>query len=178
MNQLGCRVDCTVSMRIITANGATKTPIGEIDDFSFEVNEKWNNKSCLACEETLLNEGMWNNISGQGGTYDTVCQYTILISDWVRKRTLIEAVWKKAIQQLDSCPHDDDKIWRMAIAKIKKTSPKEIRMIKNNPPESIELNWNSKPVINLLDPKQFYKHYQELVPTREKQAQCLEEINT
>ncbi|KAG9305815.1 hypothetical protein G9A89_001104 [Geosiphon pyriformis] len=38
MNQLGCRVDHAVSARIITADGATKTPIGEIDDLSIEVN--------------------------------------------------------------------------------------------------------------------------------------------
>ncbi|KAG9289643.1 hypothetical protein G9A89_014378 [Geosiphon pyriformis] len=31
-------IDCTASVRIITANGTTKTPIGEIDDFSIEVN--------------------------------------------------------------------------------------------------------------------------------------------
>ncbi|KAG9299240.1 hypothetical protein G9A89_013888 [Geosiphon pyriformis] len=38
MEQLGHRVDRTASARIITANGVTKTPIGEIDDFPFEVN--------------------------------------------------------------------------------------------------------------------------------------------
>ncbi|KAG9304646.1 hypothetical protein G9A89_020210 [Geosiphon pyriformis] len=38
MNQLGCQVDCAASTRIITANGATKTPISEIDDFLFEIN--------------------------------------------------------------------------------------------------------------------------------------------
>ncbi|KAG9285085.1 hypothetical protein G9A89_009896 [Geosiphon pyriformis] len=32
------RVDQAASTRIITADGATKTPIGEIDDFSFEIN--------------------------------------------------------------------------------------------------------------------------------------------
>ncbi|KAG9296265.1 hypothetical protein G9A89_014857 [Geosiphon pyriformis] len=31
-------IDCTASTRIITANGATKTPIGEIDNFFFKVN--------------------------------------------------------------------------------------------------------------------------------------------
>ncbi|KAG9299556.1 hypothetical protein G9A89_020727 [Geosiphon pyriformis] len=51
-------------------------------------------------------------------------------------------------------------------------------MIKNNPPEPIELDWNPEPVINLLDLKQFYKHYQKLAPMREEQKQCLEEINT
>ncbi|KAG9286358.1 hypothetical protein G9A89_014524 [Geosiphon pyriformis] len=38
MDQLGRRVDCTVSTRIITANEVTKTPIGKIDNFSIEVN--------------------------------------------------------------------------------------------------------------------------------------------
>ncbi|KAG9295566.1 hypothetical protein G9A89_003869 [Geosiphon pyriformis] len=35
-----------------------------------------------------------------------------------------------------------------------------------------------KSVINLLDPKQFHKHYQELAPTREEQEQHLEQLNT
>ncbi|KAG9301108.1 hypothetical protein G9A89_012491 [Geosiphon pyriformis] len=38
IDQLGCRVDCAASAKIITANGTTKTPIDEIDDFPFEVN--------------------------------------------------------------------------------------------------------------------------------------------
>ncbi|KAG9303718.1 hypothetical protein G9A89_018615 [Geosiphon pyriformis] len=37
MDQLGRRVDRAASARIITANGATKTLIGEIDNFSIEV---------------------------------------------------------------------------------------------------------------------------------------------
>ncbi|KAG9285503.1 hypothetical protein G9A89_006491 [Geosiphon pyriformis] len=38
MNQLGHQVDRAASARIITADEATKTLIGEIDDFSFKVN--------------------------------------------------------------------------------------------------------------------------------------------
>ncbi|KAG9295154.1 hypothetical protein G9A89_006135 [Geosiphon pyriformis] len=38
MDQLGCQVDRAASARIITANSATKTPIGEIDDFPIEIN--------------------------------------------------------------------------------------------------------------------------------------------
>ncbi|KAG9285497.1 hypothetical protein G9A89_021828 [Geosiphon pyriformis] len=38
MNQLGCRVDHTASTYIITADGATKTPIGKINDLPIEVN--------------------------------------------------------------------------------------------------------------------------------------------
>ncbi|KAG9304172.1 hypothetical protein G9A89_019734 [Geosiphon pyriformis] len=38
MDQLGHRVDCVVSTKIITADGTTKTPIGKINDFPIEVN--------------------------------------------------------------------------------------------------------------------------------------------
>ncbi|KAG9287874.1 hypothetical protein G9A89_017469 [Geosiphon pyriformis] len=38
MDQLSCQVNYTTSTRIITANGAIKTSIGEINDFSFEIN--------------------------------------------------------------------------------------------------------------------------------------------
>ncbi|KAG9299790.1 hypothetical protein G9A89_013150 [Geosiphon pyriformis] len=38
MDQLDHRVDRAASARIITTDGATKTPISEIDDFPFEVN--------------------------------------------------------------------------------------------------------------------------------------------
>ncbi|KAG9288616.1 hypothetical protein G9A89_006717 [Geosiphon pyriformis] len=61
---------------------------------------------------------------------------------------------------------------------IKGATLEKIKTIKNNPPKPIELNWDPKPVINLLNPKQFHKHYQELAPTKEEQEQCLEEINT
>ncbi|KAG9292011.1 hypothetical protein G9A89_017910 [Geosiphon pyriformis] len=96
----------------------------------------------------------------------------ILISDWVEKETPIEATWRRAVQQLDSCPHDNDELWQMAITKIEDTSPKEIRTIKNNPPEPIELDWDAEPVINFLEPEEFHEHYQNLAPTREEQEQC------
>ncbi|KAG9296633.1 hypothetical protein G9A89_002904 [Geosiphon pyriformis] len=38
MDQLGCRVDRAASVRIITADEATKTLIGKIDDFPIKVN--------------------------------------------------------------------------------------------------------------------------------------------
>ncbi|KAG9288109.1 hypothetical protein G9A89_017704 [Geosiphon pyriformis] len=121
---------------------------------------------------------MWNNIPSREGTCDALCQYTILISNWIKKGTPIKAAWRKAVQQLDSCLYDNNKIWRMMMAKIEGASPEKIREIKNNPPEPIELDWNPEPIINLLDPEQFYEHYQKLAPTREEQKQCLEEINT
>ncbi|KAG9299560.1 hypothetical protein G9A89_020731 [Geosiphon pyriformis] len=119
----------------------------------------YDNKPCLACGKTLLNKRMWNDIPGQGGTCNKSCQYMILISNWIRKETPIKAAWRRAMQQLDS------------------SISKEIRKIKNNPPESIELDWNPEPVINFLDPEQFHEHYQELAPTREEQEQWLEKLN-
>ncbi|KAG9303500.1 hypothetical protein G9A89_018396 [Geosiphon pyriformis] len=92
------------------------------------------NEPCLACGETLLDKGMWNDIPGRRGTYNELCQYTILIN----------TVWRHAVKQLDEL------------------LPKEIKTIKNNPPELIELDWDPEP---------------ELAPTKEEQEQWLEEIN-
>ncbi|KAG9300245.1 hypothetical protein G9A89_011318 [Geosiphon pyriformis] len=38
IDQLGCQVNHAVNVRIITANGAIKTPIGEINNLSIEIN--------------------------------------------------------------------------------------------------------------------------------------------
>ncbi|KAG9294413.1 hypothetical protein G9A89_001918 [Geosiphon pyriformis] len=139
---------------------------------------KWNNQPCLACGKTLLDEEMWNDIPERRGTCDISCQYTILISDWVRKRTPMEAAWRRAVQRLDSCPHNDDKIWRMELAKIEGAMPEEIKMIKDNPPVLLELDRDAEPIINLLDLEQFHEYYQKLAPTREEQEQWLEQLNT
>ncbi|KAG9294924.1 hypothetical protein G9A89_003264 [Geosiphon pyriformis] len=79
---------------------------------------------------------------------------------------------------LDGYPHDDNEIWRMALAKIEGVSPEEIKTIKDNPSESLELDWDAEPIINLLNLEQFHKHYQELAPTRKEQKQWLEQLNT
>ncbi|KAG9298561.1 hypothetical protein G9A89_018920 [Geosiphon pyriformis] len=38
IDQLNHQVDCATTAQIITADGNTKTPIGEIDNFLFEIN--------------------------------------------------------------------------------------------------------------------------------------------
>ncbi|KAG9293296.1 hypothetical protein G9A89_007542 [Geosiphon pyriformis] len=58
---------------------------------------KCDNQPCLACGETLLDERMWHDIPGCGGTCDVECQYTILISDWIKKGTPIKAAWQRAV---------------------------------------------------------------------------------
>ncbi|KAG9289040.1 hypothetical protein G9A89_015589 [Geosiphon pyriformis] len=58
-----------------------------------------------------------------------------------------------------------------------RASPKKIKTIKDNPSEPLELDWDTKPIINLLDSEQFYEYYQELAPTREEQEQWLEQLN-
>ncbi|KAG9292633.1 hypothetical protein G9A89_007005 [Geosiphon pyriformis] len=120
-------------------------------------------------EETLLDEKMWHDIPGREEMCNVECQYMILISNWVKKRTPIEAA---------CCPYNNDKIWRMATAKIEGASPEEIRTIKNNPPKPIELDWDAEPVINFLEPEEFHEHYQNLAPTREEQEQWLAQLNT
>ncbi|KAG9299513.1 hypothetical protein G9A89_020684 [Geosiphon pyriformis] len=63
-----------------------------------------------------------------------------------------------------SYPHDKNKIWQMANTKVEGALPNEILEIKNNPPEPTD-------IVLVLNPD-------NLAPTREKQEQRLEEINT
>ncbi|KAG9305673.1 hypothetical protein G9A89_022595 [Geosiphon pyriformis] len=176
-------VDRAASAHIITADGATKTPIGEIDDFSFEVNSiitpikvlvieatqyqalvgKWDGTLCLACEDTLLDKGMWKNIPGRGGACDKTCQYTILINDWVRKGIPIDNTWKRALRRLEGYPHDKNEIWRMAYAMSEGATTEELRKIKDNP-----LLLSEPEYVQMFDvfgnveenPEEFYEHYQ------------------
>ncbi|KAG9303072.1 hypothetical protein G9A89_000076 [Geosiphon pyriformis] len=110
----------------------------------------------MTCGETLLDKEIQNNIPGREGMCDMFCQYTIFISDWIEKETPIETAWRRAVQRLDSCSHDDNELWWMAIAKIE----------------------DAEPVINFLEPEEFHKHYQNLAPTREEQKQWLAQLNT
>ncbi|KAG9290624.1 hypothetical protein G9A89_011587 [Geosiphon pyriformis] len=59
--------------------------------------EYWDNQPCLTCETILSDEEIWNDILGQEEMCDKTCQYTILINDWVRKRTPINDTWKRAL---------------------------------------------------------------------------------
>ncbi|KAG9292835.1 hypothetical protein G9A89_016197 [Geosiphon pyriformis] len=98
------------------------------------------------------------------GMCDTLCQYTILISDWISCGIPVTAVWHQAISHLD-----------------KGALPREILKIKNNPskPVNIILILNPDVFIDIeTDPEAFHEYYQNLAPTREEQEQCLKEINT
>ncbi|KAG9303024.1 hypothetical protein G9A89_001049 [Geosiphon pyriformis] len=44
----------------------------------------------------------------------------------------IETYQKQALNRLDSYPHNDHKIWRMASAKAEDVMPEEIQEIKDN----------------------------------------------
>ncbi|KAG9297713.1 hypothetical protein G9A89_011228 [Geosiphon pyriformis] len=43
--------------------------------------KKWDSTLCLACRDTLLDEGMWKDIPGRERACNKTCQYTILIND-------------------------------------------------------------------------------------------------
>ncbi|KAG9291866.1 hypothetical protein G9A89_012151 [Geosiphon pyriformis] len=95
-----------------------------------------------------------------------------------RETLLDEEIWNNIPGRGGICPHDNDELWRMVITKIEGVLPKEIRTIKNNPPEPIELDWDAEPVINFLEPEEFHEHYQNLAPIREEQKQWLVQLNT
>ncbi|KAG9304435.1 hypothetical protein G9A89_019997 [Geosiphon pyriformis] len=51
----------------------------------------------------------------------------------------ITAAWHQAIFCLDGYPHNEDKIWQMANAKVESVLPSKILEIKNNPPEPTDI---------------------------------------
>ncbi|KAG9306733.1 hypothetical protein G9A89_004442 [Geosiphon pyriformis] len=61
IDQLGCRIDCAASTRIITVNGATKTPIGEIDNLPIEINSITVSIKVLVMEATQYQALVGNN---------------------------------------------------------------------------------------------------------------------
>ncbi|KAG9298089.1 hypothetical protein G9A89_004953 [Geosiphon pyriformis] len=73
---------------------------------------KWDNKLCLACGTILPNEKIWNDISGCKGICDEMCQYMILINNWVHKGTPIDDAWKQAFDNnkgiMPECVHNID----------------------------------------------------------------------
>ncbi|KAG9295360.1 hypothetical protein G9A89_013389 [Geosiphon pyriformis] len=80
------------------------------------------------------------------------------------------------ISCLNGYPHDKDEIWWMANAKVEGTTPSKILEIKNNPPEPVNiiLVLNPDAFFNIeTNPKDFYKHYQNLAPIKEKQEEQL-----
>ncbi|KAG9288352.1 hypothetical protein G9A89_021383 [Geosiphon pyriformis] len=75
MDQLGCRVDCTTSTCIITADGATKTPIGKIDDFPFEINSLITPIKVLVMEATQYQALVGNDwLSKTNAVFDWMTQ--------------------------------------------------------------------------------------------------------
>ncbi|KAG9304493.1 hypothetical protein G9A89_020057 [Geosiphon pyriformis] len=101
---------------------------------------------------------------GKARMCDTSCQYMILISDWISHGMQITAAWHHAISHLDEG-----------------ATLSEILEIKNNPPEPVNIVLIPNPDAFLdleAGLEKFYEHYQNLAPTREKQKQQLEEINT
>ncbi|KAG9293007.1 hypothetical protein G9A89_016369 [Geosiphon pyriformis] len=133
---------------------------------------KWDNELCFTCGKQLLDKEMWNDIPGRGGTCDTLCQYTIFISDWVSHGTPITAAWHRALNCLDSYTHDEEEIWRMANTKVEGATPSEILEIKNNFPELVNIIHisNSDAFIDKeTGPENFHEYYQNLAPTREEQ---------
>ncbi|KAG9284569.1 hypothetical protein G9A89_000652 [Geosiphon pyriformis] len=61
MNQLGRQVDRTASTRIITADSAMKTPMGEIDNFPIEINGIVTSIKVLVMETTQYQTLVGNN---------------------------------------------------------------------------------------------------------------------
>ncbi|KAG9293027.1 hypothetical protein G9A89_016389, partial [Geosiphon pyriformis] len=62
MDQLGRQVDCAANVRIIMTDRATKTLIGKINDFFFEVNDITIPIKVLVIEATQYQALIGNNL--------------------------------------------------------------------------------------------------------------------
>ncbi|KAG9295110.1 hypothetical protein G9A89_006091 [Geosiphon pyriformis] len=115
---------------------------------------KWDGTLCLACEDTLLDEGMWKDIPGRE---------------------------EASLRHLERYPHNEDEIWRMVYAMLEGAITEELKEIKNNllslsEPEYVQ---TFNVFGNIEDnPEKFYEHYQRLAITREEQKECLAQLNT
>ncbi|KAG9291829.1 hypothetical protein G9A89_012114 [Geosiphon pyriformis] len=93
----------------------------------------------------------------------------------------ITAAWHQVISCLDRYPHNENKIWQMANAKVEGAMSSKILEIKNNSPEPVNiiLVSNSDAFFDIeTNPEDFHKHYQNLAPTREEQEEQLAQLNT
>ncbi|KAG9294651.1 hypothetical protein G9A89_008130 [Geosiphon pyriformis] len=78
-------------------------------------------------------------------------------------------------------PHNEDKIWQMANAKVEGTTPSKILEIKNNPPKPVNIILVPNPNAFFdieTNPEDFHEHYQNLALTREEQEEWLAQLNT
>ncbi|KAG9287689.1 hypothetical protein G9A89_004092 [Geosiphon pyriformis] len=147
---------------IIIADGATKTPIGEIDDFPFEINGIIILIKVLVMETTQYQALMGNNWLSK--THTTL--------DWTTQELQLTLG--------DSYPHDKKEIWQIANAKVEGATPSEILEIKNNSPELVNIICIPNPDAFMNEetgPENFHKYYQNLAPTKEEQKQWLEQLN-
>ncbi|KAG9301074.1 hypothetical protein G9A89_015810 [Geosiphon pyriformis] len=169
MDQLGYQVDRTASARIITADRVTKTPIGKINDFFFKVN----------------GIGQHIYVPATCGHFKTPPRKKLLIELEEEKE---KPTWKA--YQVHWADADHNKLppilsWNnnpKGKQKEELTWETDDLTWTNNeqeePSKPIELDWDAKPVINFLEPKEFHEHYQNLAPTREEQEQWLAQLNT
>ncbi|KAG9288985.1 hypothetical protein G9A89_015534 [Geosiphon pyriformis] len=81
MDQLGRQVDRAATARIITVDGNTKTPIGEIDNFPFEINRIQISTKVLVIEASTNAILDWNTqelqltFNGQHAQVPTTCKH-------------------------------------------------------------------------------------------------------
>ncbi|KAG9288002.1 hypothetical protein G9A89_017597 [Geosiphon pyriformis] len=141
MDQLGHRIDHAATTQIITVDGNTKIPIGEIDNFPFEINEiQIPTKETTGCQKpTLLLTGTPKNFNLY--STDSMPEFQLhadILKPNVPRNPLLNSKTHQCHQpsrpiRLDGYPHDDHEIWRIVSAKAEDATPEEIREIKDNP---------------------------------------------
>ncbi|KAG9302779.1 hypothetical protein G9A89_009556 [Geosiphon pyriformis] len=210
MQQLKRNVDRPAQTVIITADGMKKTPVGEIDNFSFTLDGitipvkvlvidaphlnqrnnaptfslnghlikksgKWDNTPCLTCGEMLPEECNWIDVAIRGGVCDQTCQYVLSILEKVKGGTPFDAAYNSVLNKLYHYSYDAKMIFDLAMALINGATQENVRQMKESEyiAYTFEIaGYNYKDEIEI-----YYQIASHTYPTKEAQAQWLEQMN-
>ncbi|KAG9299376.1 hypothetical protein G9A89_014024 [Geosiphon pyriformis] len=111
----------------------------------------------------------------RGGVYDQTCQYALLISEKVKRRTPFDAAYNNALNKLYHYSHDAEMIFDLAITLVNGATKKDVCQIKEA--EYIEYTME----LAGFDYKDEVEVYHQIAShtylTKEAQAQWLEQMN-
>ncbi|KAG9285585.1 hypothetical protein G9A89_008562 [Geosiphon pyriformis] len=144
-------------------------------DYLIKRSGKWDNTSCLTCEDMLPEECNWIDIAMRRGVCDQTCQYVLSISEKVKRETPFNAVYNSALNKLYYYPHDAEMIFDLAMALINRATKKNVCQIKEA--EYIEYTMELAGFDYEDEVEVYHQIASHTYPIQEAQIQQLEQMN-
>ncbi|KAG9304601.1 hypothetical protein G9A89_020165 [Geosiphon pyriformis] len=136
---------------------------------------KWDNTPCFICGDILSEKYNWIDVAIRGEVCDQTCQYTLSISEKVRKRTPFNAAYNSALNKLYHYPYDAEMIFDLTMTLINGATQEDVHQIKEAKyiEYTIELagfNYEDKV-------KTYHQIASHTYPTQKAQIQQLKQMN-